>query len=338
MRIFGEINSIQEDLLDHLPLLKFIILDGQNARKLFNKIGINWIKKLNKKIHINSLDYAKVYNQTNKIAYLMIYYKIQDYVTDYYEFFEPIFNLNNTFPDEDFCIYKDFPFDQLVHIYFDLFEYNSVIESNQSNEQANTAPRRALDWNKIWEKNEKEEVIFLAEVSRESKTKEILNSSNEPAAVSNIFKPPTKQTGRDGPINQATGIISGSANNPQNGVSGRGRDTQDNREKLKPNQPRQSGYDSSISTADDDSQQPKTPQKRLNPSPPKVGEQPTDKSKAKEIKDYDYDAPAIEQVAVNTQFLSGLVALNKPRNLTMILMVLQAILVKTMLINTIFAL
>ncbi|RNA17853.1 RNA-directed DNA polymerase from mobile element jockey-like [Brachionus plicatilis] len=45
-------------------------------------------------------------------------------------------------------------------------------QSNRSNEQASTAPRQALDWNKIWEKNEKEEVIFLAKVSRELKTKE----------------------------------------------------------------------------------------------------------------------------------------------------------------------
>ncbi|CAF0708212.1 unnamed protein product [Brachionus calyciflorus] len=124
LRVFGEINSIEEDLFKNLKNMRSFLLDGQNIRKLFHKFGINWIKFKNQNIKVNSTNYKDTFKNLNSLFIIYISFNIGDYVSNYYEHFEPLFDLKNTFPDGDFCLYKDFPFDQLIHIYFDLFDYD----------------------------------------------------------------------------------------------------------------------------------------------------------------------------------------------------------------------
>ncbi|RNA26279.1 hypothetical protein BpHYR1_025132 [Brachionus plicatilis] len=126
LRVFGEINSIQEDLFNNFKNLRSLYFDGQNARKFFHKVGINWIKFINKNIDINFSKLEEVNANFQSIVVILFAFKVRDYVTSYYEDFEPLFDLNQTFPEEDFCLYKDIPFNQLIHFYFDLFDYDSV--------------------------------------------------------------------------------------------------------------------------------------------------------------------------------------------------------------------
>ncbi|CAF1108421.1 unnamed protein product [Brachionus calyciflorus] len=132
LRIYGEINSFQKDLLIYFKHLKSVRFDGQNFRKFMHKIGIDWISYLNINKTINPLKMRKVYSNYESIVNISIAFNNQEYVLYYYEKFEPLFNVNQTFPDEDFCIYKNFPFNQLIHIYFDSLDYNSIRIPNLS--------------------------------------------------------------------------------------------------------------------------------------------------------------------------------------------------------------
>ncbi|CAF0805419.1 unnamed protein product [Brachionus calyciflorus] len=132
MRIYGEINSFQKDLLKYFNNLKSIILDGQNFRKFMHKTAIDWINYLNINKTINPLKMRKVYSNYESIVNISITFNNRNYVLYYYEDFGLLFNVNQTFPDEDFCIYKNFPFNQLIHIYFDSLDYNSIRIPNLS--------------------------------------------------------------------------------------------------------------------------------------------------------------------------------------------------------------
>ncbi|RNA26200.1 hypothetical protein BpHYR1_039665, partial [Brachionus plicatilis] len=79
------------------------------------------------------------------------------------------------------------------------------------------------------------------------------DSSNEPSPVSNVFKPPEKQIGRDGPINSATGQTGGS------GEIKRKRKKQPFDNSPKPNKrlrPASDDSDSGINTGNEDSNHP----------------------------------------------------------------------------------
>lgn len=102
--IFGKIRSIQSDLFSKLPSVKYIALDIYFAKNLFQSTKIEWIKKLNENLKIHRNDFE---NFTNHIKFVNI---VQRFYPEYY--FQ--MDVSNIFPDEDFCLYKDFPFSKLI--------------------------------------------------------------------------------------------------------------------------------------------------------------------------------------------------------------------------------
>ncbi|CAF0913488.1 unnamed protein product [Brachionus calyciflorus] len=130
--IYGEINSMQIDLLKYFKNLRSIEMDGQNLRKFLHKIGIEWTKYLNSNKKIDPFNFTEINSNLKFIVQFLITYDETDYVAYYYENFSPLYNLNKTFPDEDFCLYKEFPFDKLIQIYSKAYDYNSVLNPSVS--------------------------------------------------------------------------------------------------------------------------------------------------------------------------------------------------------------
>ncbi|CAF0800083.1 unnamed protein product [Brachionus calyciflorus] len=132
LRIFGEVLFVQKNLFLFFPYLKLFKFDGQNFRKFMHRIGIDWIKYFNRNINLDPFNFSGIFSNYETIVNFLISFNSQEYANYYYEDFEPLFNLNMTFPEQDFCIYKNFPFNQLIHIYFDSLDYDSLTLPNLS--------------------------------------------------------------------------------------------------------------------------------------------------------------------------------------------------------------
>ena len=106
IHLYGKVNRIDAISLGELELgrLRTIIFTKEHFRDMIHKSGIDWIRKLNANVNVNLDD---LYNIGNHYVYRM---KIYVHCTSY----NPEIRLSKVFPDEDFCLYKDFPFKQYV--------------------------------------------------------------------------------------------------------------------------------------------------------------------------------------------------------------------------------
>ncbi|RNA07035.1 hypothetical protein BpHYR1_007983 [Brachionus plicatilis] len=96
---------------------------------LFKTIRLNLdVNSMNPNVFksLESLEIT-VLGQRNNFKFIDVLFKDPGYID--YGTFQPHVHLNNTFPDEDFCLYMNFPFGQLVFFIFDTYIYSS--NSNQ---------------------------------------------------------------------------------------------------------------------------------------------------------------------------------------------------------------
>ena len=117
------LNSISGDIFERLKNLSLLNISDIVFRKINHKQGIKWIRQWNKDINVN----------LNNIKDNSIWYK--EIKTLHIRFGET--KLPTIFPEEGFCIFVDFPFNQLIIIYRDVsykneeftctFMVNSVI-------------------------------------------------------------------------------------------------------------------------------------------------------------------------------------------------------------------
>ena len=109
LRLFGDIVSIKKGLFKSFKDLKIIYLDIFSTRKLMNR-GIDWLFDFNSGINVdvNNSSMAKYYNENDCVKIIVNSY----YEKGIVEIVE--FNSYEHFPDEDFCLYTKFPFNQLV--------------------------------------------------------------------------------------------------------------------------------------------------------------------------------------------------------------------------------
>ena len=110
LNVFGSVNSIDIELFPRLSNLRNIAIQAAHFRKTMHNTGIGWIKNINTHLDINlsDINITSLAEQLN-INYFdikLIYVLYERYLID-----EP---LSDVFPDEDFCLYWDFPFQQLV--------------------------------------------------------------------------------------------------------------------------------------------------------------------------------------------------------------------------------
>jgi len=106
LTVWGFVNSISGNDINQIKSLRSIELENIYFKSLIHKNGINWIKEINSDLNVN----LRMGNQ--KMLYLNHTFEIiilsQSFLT-----FE-LFKIKYLFPVEDFCLYRDFPFNQLI--------------------------------------------------------------------------------------------------------------------------------------------------------------------------------------------------------------------------------
>ena len=109
------LNNINGDIFEHLKYLKTIDISDTIFRKINHKQGIKWIQQINHDVNVN-LSNISDNNSSHRAIQIPL-------ISSTY--------LKNNFPEEDFCIYVDFPFNQLVIVvytpwlYIELFGYEN---------------------------------------------------------------------------------------------------------------------------------------------------------------------------------------------------------------------
>ena len=103
---YGQVNMIDGNSFNRLLNLTYITLEKQNYRGIIHKNGIKWIRDLNPDLDINFSNFTEILKNINRIKVIQI--ASNNYNSE--------IRLSKLFPDKDFCLYKDFPFKQLVII------------------------------------------------------------------------------------------------------------------------------------------------------------------------------------------------------------------------------
>ena len=114
VHLAGYFYGIQEDLFDlRFIMLKMISIQADNHELLFHR-GIKWIEQLNRDLNQN-LDTFSVDEAVNldKAIYLLFDGRTERLELEKYDF-KGLFKVTYTYPDKDFCLFKNFPHRQLV--------------------------------------------------------------------------------------------------------------------------------------------------------------------------------------------------------------------------------
>ena len=110
LEISNKVRSIQSNLFSKLRNISTITIEQEYFRNLIHNGGIEWIKNINKGLDVNISDSNDLKGNSHHIKYIII----QDSITA--TNIDPIDSIVEVLPEEDFCLYKDYPFNQLVYI------------------------------------------------------------------------------------------------------------------------------------------------------------------------------------------------------------------------------
>ena len=106
--LFCDFQSIEDGLFQNFKMLMFIFIKPTQFLKICRRQGIKWIQNINSRVNVN------LSNQ-NEITTNVDYYKIICFSSEGDVLLDPNFQFTY---DEDFCLFKDFPFNQLIIIVF----------------------------------------------------------------------------------------------------------------------------------------------------------------------------------------------------------------------------
>jgi hypothetical protein len=112
--IWGILYSIQTDLFSNFQYLNFICLDLENLKQLLHNSN-GWLKYINSNIKVDFNNISDVNNKLINTVILQI--NLKDGRIDNPDR-KTVFNRVYLFPDEDFCLFKDFPHYNLVYPIF----------------------------------------------------------------------------------------------------------------------------------------------------------------------------------------------------------------------------
>ncbi|CAF0948312.1 unnamed protein product [Brachionus calyciflorus] len=106
----SKIKSIESDLFKNFTNLRYIEFNIFFTKYLFHK-SLEWIKSINQDLNVNISNRNDINSNSYRTAHIKLVQNglIRD---DYY-------SKNYFFSDENFCLYKDFPFNQMVFLSFD---------------------------------------------------------------------------------------------------------------------------------------------------------------------------------------------------------------------------
>ena len=127
--IYGALKSLDKRIFRHFPDIWNINFQSAYFRKFVHENGVDWINDINK--HIINIDVSNK-SELNKMRELpegsiVKLLAIQCTKNVQQE------SIMKVLPDEDFCIYKDFPFNQLVILmqFCNIYELNEVIKPDE---------------------------------------------------------------------------------------------------------------------------------------------------------------------------------------------------------------
>ncbi|CAF0858980.1 unnamed protein product [Brachionus calyciflorus] len=106
LTLYGDIYQIKEDTLSGFDKLKIFVFDAENFRLFVHRTLLKWLNSFNTNVKIDPNNLSQIKENFNKLIRITIV-------------FSNYTSINHTFPDEDFCLYKDFPFDRMIFILFD---------------------------------------------------------------------------------------------------------------------------------------------------------------------------------------------------------------------------
>ena len=132
--ISNNVNRIHPDLFHVLDNVTDIFLPLEYLRSIMHKNGIQWIKNINKDINCDLNNISQVFNYalSNKIKFIK--HDLDNRPLS------PI--IRDVFPDEDFCLYKDFPINQLVFMMRTVDYYFDILKENR--------PRKDVGCTYLW--------------------------------------------------------------------------------------------------------------------------------------------------------------------------------------------
>ena len=104
IHLYGNVNNIDGRSLNELKRVYNIIFSKEHFRDMVHKNGIKWMRDLNPNLNLNLSSLKEIRN----------YYGLATMIKVYCTSYIPEIRLSKVFPEEDFCLYKDFPFNQLV--------------------------------------------------------------------------------------------------------------------------------------------------------------------------------------------------------------------------------
>ena len=105
IEFYGQINSIQTDLLKPFDETLYNIRLDSYIKRIIHKQGIDWISAMNSNVSVNFTNSSQV--DTHFLSFKQISLILWETYYDKQA-------ISEAFPDEDFCLYKNFPFNQLV--------------------------------------------------------------------------------------------------------------------------------------------------------------------------------------------------------------------------------
>lgn len=101
----GHVDFIHPDLFVKFTFLFEIYIQTEYFKSIMHKGGIGWVKNIKRGLNVNQSDSSSLWRNLEKTSFISL---------DCYTSANPTFL--DLFPEEDFCLYKDFPFNQLVWI------------------------------------------------------------------------------------------------------------------------------------------------------------------------------------------------------------------------------
>ena len=104
--IHSKMRKIDENLFHILKNVTHILIKLDYMRSLMHKNGIEWIRNINKDVNcdLNNSSQIREYSHQKRLKFIQHELEIKS----------KSLPLRVVFPDEDFCLYKDFPINQLV--------------------------------------------------------------------------------------------------------------------------------------------------------------------------------------------------------------------------------
>ena len=101
LSLTGSIGQIQEDIFEHFKYLNILSIRTENIGGLYEN-GLEWLRYLNKDMRI---DFARGFSTYDSLLVKLVKFQ---------EICSPLFSTIYSYPDSDFCLFRDFPHSQLV--------------------------------------------------------------------------------------------------------------------------------------------------------------------------------------------------------------------------------